>query len=156
MNNFINPIDLVILIIMASIAIVGINNKVIIESKKNIALILSAFLTSFIISYAEKMNFQISKIFIFIIIFIFLLFLISFICDLLIQRMSIKSIDKQSDMVGGGLLGLFKGLIIVSILIFIIDVAPIQQNIKNKIYYKAKQDSTLFNVCDKIKEVIIY
>ena len=27
MNNFINPIDLAILIIMASIAIVGINNK---------------------------------------------------------------------------------------------------------------------------------
>ena len=156
MNNFINPIDLVILIIMASIAIAGINNKIIIESKKNISLILSVFLTSFIISYAEQMSSQISKIFIFIIILIFLLFLISFICDLIIQRMPIQSIDKQSDMVGGGLLGIFKGLIIVSILIFIIDIAPIQQNIKNKIYYKAKQDSKLFNICDKIKEVIIY
>jgi uncharacterized membrane protein required for colicin V production len=156
MNNFINPIDLAILIIMASIAIVGINNKLIIESKKNITLILSVFLTSLIINYIDKTTFQTSKILIFIIILIFFLFLISFICDLIIQRIPIQTIDKEPDMVGGGLLGLVKGLIIVSILIFILDIAPIQQNIKDKIYYKAKQDSVLFNFCDKIKEIIIY
>ena len=156
MNNFINPIDLAILIIMASIAIVGINNKLIIESKKNITLILSVFLTSLIINYIDKMTSQTSKMLIFIIILIFFLFLISFICDLIIQRIPIQTIDKEPDMAGGGLLGLVKGLIIVSILIFILEITPIQQNIKDKIYYKAKQDSVLFDFCDKIKEIIIY
>tara|TARA_B110000263_G_scaffold22196_1_gene17324 strand:- start:288 stop:758 length:471 start_codon:yes stop_codon:yes gene_type:complete len=156
MNNFINPIDLIILVIILTIAIAGFNNRLIIESKKNIALISSIFFTSLIINYATIINLQSAKLFIFIIIFIILLFLISFICDLIITGLPILSIDKNQDRALGGLLGLFKGLIIISILIFILDIAPVQKNIKNKIYHKSKQDSILFDICDKIKEIIIY
>jgi len=156
MNNFINPIDLLISVVLLTIIGIGINNGTIIESKKNITLILSSFISSLIVNNIILNNSQIIKFITFFIILIIFLFLIGFICDLSIRRMPNILIDKNSDKLLGGILGLLKGLIIISILTFLIELVPIQETIKNKLFYKAKKDSTLFNVCDKIKEFIIY
>ena len=156
MNNFINPIDLLILVIILTIVVTGINNGAIIESKKNITLIISAFISSLIINYMSILNTQITKFVIFLVILIVFLFLVGFICDLSIRRMPTVYIDKNSDKLLGGILGLVKGLVIIAILTFAIELTPIQDNIKNKFFLKAKEDSTLFNICDTIKGFIIY
>ena len=156
MNNFINPIDLLILVIILTIVAIGVNNGAISESKKNITLIISAFISSLIINYISIFNTQITKFVIFLVILIIFLFLIGFICDLSIRRMPSIYIDKNSDKLLGGILGLVKGLVIIAILTFLIELTPIQDNIKNKIFLRAKKDSTLFNVCDTIKGFIIF
>ena len=156
MNNFINPIDLLILVIILTIVVIGINNGAISESKKNITLIISAFISSLIINYISILNTQITKFVIFLVILIVFLFLVGFICDLSIRRMPTVYIDKNSDKLLGGILGLVKGLVIIAILTFAIELTPIQDNIKNKIFLKAKKDSTLFNVWNTIKGFIIY
>ena len=156
MNNFINPIDLLILVMILTIIIIGINNGAINESKKNINLIISSFISSLIVSYISLFNTQITKFVAFSIILILFLFLIGFICDLSIRRMPTIYIDKNSDKLLGGILGLVKGLVIIAILTFVIELTPIQENLKNKFFLKAKKDSTLFNVCDTIKGFIIY
>lgn len=156
MNNFINPIDSLIALIVLAIITIGVNNGAIIESKKNITIIISTFISSLFLYYMTIINSQITKFLFFFIVLILLLFIIGFICDLIIRRIPNISIDKESDKLMGGVLGLSKALIIISILIFSIELTPIQENIKNKLFNKAKKDSTLFNVCDKIKEFIIY
>ncbi len=156
MNNFINPIDALLSVVILAIITIGVNNGTIIESKKNLTIIISTFISSLILYYITIINSQIIKFLFFFITLIILLFIIGFIFDLILRRIPSIYIDKDTDKLMGGILGLSKGLIIISILIFSIELIPIQENIKNKLFNKAKKDSTLFNVCDKIKEIIIY
>ena len=156
MNNFINPIDSLIAVIILAIVAIGVNSGAIIESKKNITIILSSFISSFIFHYVKIINSDTMNFLLFTIMLIVFLFIIGFICDLVLRIIPAIHIDKDSDKLVGGILGLCKGLIIISILIFSIELIPIQENLKDKLFNKAKKDSTLFNVCDKIKDFVIY
>ena len=49
----------------------------------------------------------------------------------------------------GTLLGLIKGVVIVSILIFILEIAPLQ------IRQKLERDSELYKICNKVKNDVI-
>ena len=49
----------------------------------------------------------------------------------------------------GTLLGLIKGVVIVSILIFILEIAPLQ------IRQKLQRDSELYKICNKVKNDVI-
>ena len=48
-----------------------------------------------------------------------------------------------------------KGFFLISILIFIIELSPIQDSIKNKFLKKSNQISIIFNACDNIKNFIL-
>ena len=56
MNNFINPIDSLIAVIILAIVAIGVNSGAIIESKKNITIIISSFISSFIFHYVKIIN----------------------------------------------------------------------------------------------------
>ena len=92
----------------------------------------------------------------FLIIFIILLFFIGFLLDILITKLPVIDIDKYVNWLLAGLLSIIKGLLIISLLIFIFDSSPIQQNIKDKIYSRAISESTAFKICKNIQEFLTY
>ena len=155
--NLINPVDLSIIIIVISITSFSIQNGFIIELKKVTNLFLSFFLSKVLIQFnpfKEHVNF-INEI-LFLIIFIILLFFIGFLLDILITKLPVIDIDKYVNWLLAGLLSIIKGLLIISISIFIFDLSPIQQNIKDKIYSKANSESIAFKICKNIQEFLPY
>tara|TARA_Y100000996_G_scaffold404267_1_gene378182 strand:- start:308 stop:532 length:225 start_codon:yes stop_codon:yes gene_type:complete len=64
-------------------------------------------------------------------------------------------INKEVNSFMGGILAILKGLIVTSILLFILELSPIQSYSKNKIFNKANQASVLFKTCNNIKNFLL-
>ena len=64
-------------------------------------------------------------------------------------------IDKEVNGFMGGIFGVLKGLILISVLLFIIELSPIQDSVKNKFFNKANQASILFKTCHSIKSFLL-
>ena len=157
MVNFINPIDLSILLFITVISVLGIRNGFIIELKKNINLLFSLLLTHIIMVYIMKLYSQSDMInfILYIVIFISLILLIGLIIDLAIQHLPIISIEKNINKLIGLLLAALKSIILVSTILFFINLLPMQENIKSNFFLKANEGSVLFKICNKLQSFII-
>ena len=157
MVNFINPIDLSILLFIAVISVLGIRNGFIIELKKNINLLFSLLLTHIIMVYIMKLYSQSDMInfILYVVIFISLILLIGLIIDLAIQHLPIISIEKNINKLIGLLLAALKSIILVSTILFFINLLPMQENIKSNFFLKANEGSVLFKICNKLQSFII-
>jgi len=157
MVNFINPIDLSILFFIIVISVLGIRNGFIIEMKKNINLLFSLLLTHIIMLYIIKLYSQsdMMNFILYIVIFISLILLIGFIIDLAIQHSPIITIEKNINKLIGLLLAGLKSIVLVSAILFFINLLPMQENIKSDFFLKANEGSVLFKICNKLQSFII-
>ena len=157
MVNFINPIDLSILLFITVISVLGIRNGFIIELKKNINLLFSLLLTHIIMVYIMKLYSQSDMInfILYVVIFISLILLIGLIIDLAIQHLPIITIEKNINKLIGLLLAALKSIILVSTILFFINLLPMQENIKSNFFLKANEGSVLFKICNKLQSFII-
>ena len=157
MANFINPIDLSILLFITVISVLGIRNGFIIELKKNINLLFSLLLTHIIMVYIMKLYSQSDMInfILYVVIFISLILLIGLIIDLAIQHLPIITIEKNISKLIGLLLAALKSIILVSTILFFINLLPMQENIKSNFFLKANEGSVLFKICNKLQSFII-
>ena len=155
--NLINPVDLFIILLVLLIVGFGLNNGFIIELKKIINLFLSLAFSKLIVQYIPINNYLgITESIIFLTLLIILLFLIGFLLDLLIINLPNFDIDKYIDKLIAGLLSIIKALLIISILLFIFDISPIQENLKERVYSKASSKSISFQICKNIQEFFMY
>ena len=155
--NLINPVDLFIILLILLIVGFGLNNGLIIELKKIINLFVSLVFSKLIVQYIPINNYLgITKSIIFLSLLIFLLFLIGFLLDLLIINLPNFDIDKYIDKLIASLLSIIKALLIISILLFIFDISPIQEDLKERVYSKASSKSISFQICKNIQEFFMY
>ena len=157
MANFINPIDLSILLFITVISVLGIRNGFIIELKKNINLLFSLLLTHIIMVYIMKLYSQSDMInfILYVVIFISLILLIGLIIDLAIQHLPIITIEKNINKLIGLLLAALKSIILVSTILFFINLLPMQENIKSNFFLKANEGSVLFKISNNLQSFII-
>ena len=157
MINFINPIELSILLFIILISGFGIKNGFIIELKKITNLSLSLFLSSMIVKYILEIYTQsaIVILLLYAIFFLCLIALIGLCIDLAIEYSSQFSIPYVIDKLLGGLLATLKSLILISTLLFFIKLLPVPSNIINNFFLKANQGSTLFTICENLQIFII-
>ena len=154
MINFINPLDLILAIIVLVIAIIGIYSGFIIECKKTVSLFIATLVSKLIIEYIPLLKNFLNPLLLYIITLILLIYLIRLFLNLIMHYIPSLEIDREVNGFMGGILGTLKGLILISVLLFIIELSPIQDSIKNKIFVKANQVSILFRTCDNIKSFI--
>ena len=157
MTNFINPIDLLIILFIIIISLLGIKNGLIIELKKVINLFLSLFLSYNIVEYVMRLypQSEIINISLHILTFIILILFIGFFIDLALQYFPPLTIEKYINKFMGLLLAIFKGLLLIATLLFFIHLVPIQKDIKNNFFLKANKGSTLFSICNNLQSFII-
>ena len=155
--NLINPVDLFIILLILLIVGFGLNNGFIIELKKIVNLFLSLVFSKLIVQYIPINNYLgITKSIIFLTLLIILLFLIGFLLDLLIINLPNFDIDKYVDKLIASLLSIIKALLIISILLFIFDMSPIQEDLKERVYSKVSSKSISFQICKNIQEFFMY
>ena len=155
MINFINPLDLIITIVLLVMVGIGINNGFISECKKILGLFIAILLSRLIIQYIPFLAIILAPLPLYLIIFIPLVYLIRLSLNLIMHYIPLLDIDKEVDGFMGAILGAFKGLILISVLLFIVELAPIQDSITSKFFTKANQVSILFKTCDNIKNFLL-
>ena len=155
MIDFINPLDLIIVVILLIIAGIGVYIGFISECKKTVSLFVAMLLSKLLIQYVPFLNNILNPLFLYLIIFISLVYLIRLLLNLLIRYIPSLEIEKEVNGFMGGLFGALKGLILISVLLFIIELSPIQDSVKNKFFNKANQASILFKTCHNIKSFLL-
>ena len=155
MINFINPLELILIIMLLIIISLGIYNGLINEFKKITSLFLSMIISKMILQYIPFLNQLFHPLLSYIAILLFLIYTISLLLNVIIRSIPTISIDKNINKFIGGIIALLKGFFLISILIFIIELSPIQDSIKNKFLKKSNQISIIFNACDNIKNFIL-
>lgn len=157
--NF-NPIDIVIILFLLLNMFFGYKNGLLNELKKNISIIVSIILTCLIINnlsnqfYFLKNQVDIFFLSSFLLIFILLVLFIGFFLDIIIEQIDDLSIDKHLNLAIGSTLGIIKGIVLISLLIFIFDTTPIEEHNKQKIYSKIQEESLFFEQCLNIKSLL--
>ena len=155
MVDFINPLDLIIVIILLIIAGIGVYIGFISEGKKTISLFVAMLLSKLLIQYVPFLNNILNPLFLYLIIFISLVYLTRLSLNLIMYYIPSLEIDKEVNGFMGGIFGVLKGLILISVLLFIIELSPIQDSVKNKFFNKASQASILFKTCHNIKSFLL-
>ena len=157
--NF-NPIDIMIVIILITFMFFGFRNRFLSEIKKNISLVIGIILTNLIIENLSKQFYFLNQktdiiyLSIFLIILILIILLVSFIFNILIEQMDDLNLDKYLDIVLGSSLGMIKGIITITLLIFIFDTTPIDKKSREKLYDKVQSKSILFKQCKDFKNLL--
>ena len=155
MANFVNPLDLIIIITLLFIGLIGVYNGFIIECKKTISLFIAVLFSKLIFQYIPFIKNIFNPLISYVILIIILIYILRVILNLITYYSPIIEIDKEVNSFMGGILGILKGLIVTSILLFILELSPIQSSSKNKIFNKANQTSVLFKTCNNIKNFLL-
>ena len=155
MMNFINPLDLILIIALLIVGALGFYNGFINELKKTISLLISALLAKLIAHDLSFLSNTFHPLLTYIATIIILIYLIRSILNIITKFLSIPNIDKEVNGFMGGVLGIIKGLILISTLLFIIELSPIQDSIKNKAFNKFDRVSTLFKICNSAKDFLL-
>ena len=138
------------------ITISGIYNGLINECNKITSLFLSMIISKMILQYIPFLNRLFHPLLSYIIILLFLIYIISLLFNLIVRSIPMMSIDKNINKFIGGIIALLKGFLIISILLFIVELSPIQDSLKNKFFKKSNQISIIFKACDNIKNFILH
>jgi len=156
MLNFVNPLDLIIAIVLLFITIVGIKNGFVNECKKIISLFIATFLSKLLVDYISSFPYIINPLLLYFIIFTSLIYIISLLVDLSMHEIPTIEIEKNINKLIGGMIGILKGFIIISLSLFILELSPIQSSIKDKVFLKANKVSFLFKTCNNIKDFLMH
>ena len=155
-----NPIDIIIVIFLICMALWGGKNGLIVELKKTFSFIVAIFASNIIIknlssqfSFLNKQT-DISFLGSFLVIFIISALLLGFIIDLIIEQSDDFDIDKYLNKLIGCALGVVKGIVVISLTLFVFDTTPIDQGSKDKIYSKISDKSIFIEQCNDLKELI--
>ena len=155
MIDFINPLDLIIVVMLLIIASIGAYIGFISECKKTTSLFIAMLLSKLLIQYVPFLNNILDPLFLYLIIFISLVYLIRLLLNVIMHYIPSLEIDREVNRFMGGVFGALKGLILISVLLFIIELSPIQDSVKNKFFAKANQVSILFKTCHNIKSFLL-
>ena len=156
-----NPLDIIIFTALLFFTFSGLNNKFIKTAKTTANLIASIIIANFILeSTGNQFNLYfltnpIMNLFSFIIIVIILSLLIGFLLNFAIYQLEDPELDPNADRILGALVGLVKGFIITALMIFIFDVTPLTNEMKEKITRKIEIESFFFKPCNSLKEILI-
>jgi len=156
-----NPLDIIIFTALLFFTFSGLNNKFIKTAKTTANLIASIIIANFILeSIGNQFNLYfltnpIMNLFSFIIIVIILSLLIGFLLNFAIYQLEDPELDPNADRILGALVGLVKGFIITALMIFIFDVTPLTNEMKEKITRKIEIESFFFKPCNSLKEILI-
>ena len=83
-----------------------------------------------------------------------LLILFGFLIEFLIEQLDEVPIEKSLDVFASFIIGIAKGLIFISLILFIFDATPLPLKSKNSIYNKIGENSALFKPCTFLKEFL--
>ena len=64
-------------------------------------------------------------------------------------------LDPIADKVLGGIVGIVRGLIVSTMLVFIFDTTPLSIEIKDKITKRMELDSFFFKHCNNLKSILL-
>ena len=156
--NF-SPLDIIILVILLVFTVSGFNNKFIRTLKTTSNLIVSLLLSNLLLDNISIIKdtiheSAIMELLVFLITFTMLSLLIGFLLDFAIYNSDDPELEDIPDKILGALVGLVKGFVITSLLIFIFDTTPLTDEMKNKIYSKFENESFFFKPCNNLKEMI--
>ncbi len=157
--NF-SPLDIIILVILLIFTVSGFNNKFIRTLKTTSNLIVSLLLSNLLLDNISIIKNTIHEraimeLFVFLITFMLLSLLIGFLLDFAIYNSDDPELEDIPDKILGALVGLVKGFVITSLLIFIFDTTPLTDEMKNKITDRISQESLFFEPCDNLKSIIL-
>tara|TARA_B100001173_G_scaffold12118_2_gene10230 strand:- start:5 stop:487 length:483 start_codon:yes stop_codon:yes gene_type:complete len=156
----INPLDIIIIFILVGFAVSGAYSKLILSSKSTISLIGSIFISKIVLRNLEKQFFvffqqsELLNLFLFMVLIVLSSLLIGLITNIFILQLEDPELKVIADMILGGLVGLVKGLVSISLFIFIFDSTPLTTEMKNKISSKVENESFFFKPCNNLKEMI--
>ncbi len=157
----INPLDILLIVFLIITALLGCKNGVVIEFKKTISLLSSLTLSNIIIKqlankfYFLKSGVDIFYLSTFLIIFILIILAISFIIDMIIDDSEEFMIDYYTNLGFGGIIGFIRGVILITLVLFVFDTTPIEQNSKENFYNKINSKSILFKNFIDLKNIIL-
>ena len=157
----INPLDILLIAFLIAIALLGCKNGIINELKKTFSLISSLLLTNIIIKqladkfYILKSGVDIFYLSVFLIIFILIILAISFIIEMIIDESEEFTIDYYANLGLGAIVGFVRGIVLITVVLFIFDTTPIDQNSKDTFYNKINTKSVLFKKFINFKDIIL-
>ena len=145
-----NPVDLLIFFFLILSALIGYNDGCIKNAGKVINLTISIILANLVSANLQN-QFLIFKngdsviyLALLILILIVLMISIGFIVELVIEQIESANIDKTVDIATSIVLGFIKGAILLTLMLFILETAPLCQQSKKTVYKKIESDSLLF------------
>jgi len=156
----INPLDIIIIFLLLGFTLSGANLKFILSLKSTVSLIGSIFISTIILENLEKKFFiffqqsELLNLFLFIILIMLLSLLIGLIANIIILQLEDPELKLIADIILGGLIGIIKGLVSISLFIFIFDSTPLTSEVKDKISSKIENESFFFKPCNNLKEMI--
>tara|TARA_B100000902_G_scaffold6924_1_gene8947 strand:+ start:1503 stop:1985 length:483 start_codon:yes stop_codon:yes gene_type:complete len=156
----INPIDIIIILLLLGFTLSGAYSKFILSLKSTVSLIGSIFLSKIILTNLEKQFFvffqqsELLNLFLFIILIMLSSLLIGLIANIVILQLEDPELKLIADIILGGLVGIIKGLVSISLFIFIFDSTPLTTEMKDKINSKIENESFFFKPCNNLKEMI--
>jgi uncharacterized membrane protein required for colicin V production len=156
----INPIDIIIILILLGFTLSGAYSKFILSSKSTVSLIGSIFLSKIILTNLEKQFFvffqqsELLNLFLFMILIMLSSLLIGLAANIIILQLEDPELKLIADIILGGLVGIIKGLVSISLFIFIFDSTPLTNEMKDKINSKIENESFFFKPCNNLKEMI--
>jgi len=156
----ITPLDIVISLILAFFTFNGFRHGFIEEMARLISLIGGFILASkfhnllipYLQSYLESESLRVTAAYLGV--FIASVIVITIISKILQKFIELVLLGWVNRLLGL-LLGLFKGFLIVSLFIFIIQALPIKLDQKDTIRQKLKKESIMYQICDHVKELVI-
>ena len=156
-----SPIDIIIIVFIFFISLIGYKNAYTRNISKIFNLLISIILTNLILSNlsTQFLFLRNSQDFIFLslylIIFIIFMTLIGFIGELIIEQINEIKIELYLDRGISIIIGIIKGFVLISFLIFIFDMIPyLSTESRNTVYTKFETKSFLFKPCNNLKEIL--
>jgi len=152
---FTQPIflDIAFCIFILIFSLFGFKNGFIKEFQKCLTIFISILTSSFVMSFFIGDDLFLNRIY-FLCLFILLIFIIGFIIDLILYNIDVIKIDDKSNQLIGFVLGTLKSFLLISILLFGIQIIPLHDSTKMKISEKAEK-SSMFTFCKGIQNFIL-
>jgi len=156
----INPLDILLISFAVVVAFISYNDGVIKNASKIINLIISIILTNLVLNnlYEQLLFFKqvdsIIKLASFAVLLILFMVCIGFFIELISEQIEVDEIDKIVDSLGGLLIGFIKGIVIISMMMFILDLTPLSNESKETINNKIESESILFKPIKIFKDFL--
>ncbi|MAW75595.1 MAG: hypothetical protein CMG09_06710 [Candidatus Marinimicrobia bacterium] len=156
----INPLDILLISFAVVVAFISYNDGVIKNASKIINLITSIILTNLVLNnlYEQLLFFKqadsIVKLASFAVLLILFMVCIGFFIELISEQIEVDEIDKIVDNLGSLLIGFIKGIVIISMMMFILDLTPLSNESKETINNKIESESILFKPIKIFKDFL--
>ena len=153
-------LDILLISFAVVVAFISYNDGVIKNASKIINLITSIILTNLVLNnlYEQLLFFKqadsIVKLASFAVLLILFMVCIGFFIELISEQIEIDEIDKIVDNLGSLLIGFIKGIVIISMMMFILDLTPLSNESKETINNKIESESILFKPIKIFKDFL--